>query len=369
MNRIKQWMKSQAVLCLSLLAAVVSAFFVPPSAAYLGYIDWRVLSLLFCLMLVVAGFQQAGVLEILAQRLVKKASTTKSLCLILVLIPFFTSMLITNDVALITFVPLAIATLGLTGQYKQLIFVVCMQTVAANLGSMLTPFGNPQNLYLFSYYQLGAGDFFGITLPLTAIGFLLVLGFSLIPGGSGNIQVSFAQEASLRSGKDIVFLCILGALCLMSVVRIVPYPFTLLCVVLWALSMQRKLLLRVDYGLLLTFICFFIFVGNLGNIPEVRQFIGDVIAGRELLASVLISQVISNVPAAVMLSSFTEDYTALIEGTNVGGLGTLVASLASLISFKFYLATPNARPLRYLAVFTGINLIMLFVLYQFAAIL
>ena len=350
------------MLCISLLCALLSMLAVPPDGAYLGYVDARVLALLFCLMLVVAGLQDCGVFDALARRLLSGEKRFRFLALTLVLLPFFTSMLITNDVSLLTFVPFAVLVLELTGQQARLPYIVVLQTVAANLGSMAMPVGNPQNLFLCSRYGIPMGGFFALVLPLAAVS---LAGLCLAAGRtSGEIlQVRF-QEAGggLRRLGQLRLMAVLFVLCLLTVFHVLPWPALLAVVVLAALAGARHLFPRVDYGLLATFVCFFLFSGNLGRIPAVREVLSGLLTENAALTSALASQVISNVPAAVLLSGFTEDWQGLLVGTNVGGLGTPIASLASLISFKIYLRTQGARPLGYLALFTAANLVGLAVL-------
>jgi Na+/H+ antiporter NhaD/arsenite permease-like protein len=318
-------------------------------------------------MAVVAGLNKTGVFILLSEKILSKVADLRTLIYILVLLCFFTSMWITNDVALITFVPFTIMLLSFTHQSKHMIFVIVMQTIAANLGSMLTPVGNPQNLYLYSYYHIPIQEFISIVLPITSISFVLI-----------SITMLFIKKESLtftlpevsKSGSDsrgIVVYSILFLICLCCVLRVIDYPITLLIVLFSIIIFDRSLLLKVDYLLLLTFVSFFIFIGNIGNITVVKGFISHVLNGRELIVSVLLSQGISNVPAAVLLSAFTKDYKSFLIGTNLGGLGTLIASLASLISYKFYCKTEGAQPFKYLVKFSLYNvsflvLLLLFVL-------
>ena len=346
--------RKEPVLCLSALAALLSMAAVPPSPAYIGYIDFRVLCLLFCLMAVVLGLQECGVFAVLAQKLLAGKHQIRLLMLVLVLLPFFCSMLITNDVALITFVPFAILSLSLIGKQELLVRVIVLQTVAANLGSMATPVGNPQNLFLYANYHLGAGDFCAVMLPLTAVS-LVGLSVASLWVRQETIQVTFSQQAALGSPRRVALFLGLFLLCLLSVFRILPYGLLTALVLICLAIFAPKLLPRVDYSLLLTFVCFFVFAGNMGALPAVRAFLGELLQGGALLPSVLASQVISNVPAAVLLAGFTQDWPGLLAGVNIGGLGTPIASLASLISLKFYLRSPGARPLRYLLVFTLAN--------------
>ena len=348
-------LRREPVLCAAAAAALLSMLAVPPSAAYLGYVDLRVLCLLFCLMAVVAGLQSCQLFSLMAQRLLAGRHSPRFVMTLLVLLPFFTSMLVTNDVSLITFVPFAILVLRIIGRSEYLIPVIVLQTVAANLGSMATPVGNPQNLFLYASYELSAGSFFGVTVPLTLLSLLGLLAACLFfPGGV--IRVDFSQRCAITDRRRLGMYLLLFLLCLLTVFRVLPYGILTAVVALLLLAVDRPVLREVDYCLLLTFVCFFIFAGNIGAIAPVKSFLEALLDRSAVLSSILASQVISNVPAAVLLAGFTDDWQGLLVGTNLGGLGTLIASLASLISFKRYAALPEARPGRYLAVFTAVNL-------------
>ena len=358
MKKLIAFFKKETVLCVAGLAALITVFFVPLSADYIGYIDFRVLALLFCLMAVVAGLGKAGLFGMLSAKLTSGLKTSRALSLILTLLCFFSSMAITNDVALITFVPFAILSLNAAGLKKLLIPVITLQTVAANLGSMLTPVGNPQNLYLYSRYGFTAGEFFSLTLPVTGAALvLIVVGCLLIP--SEPLAARADNEIPKLEMKGIIRYAMLFVLCLATVFHLIDWPFMLGIVVLYLFLQDKALFKKVDYSLLLTFVFFFIFVGNMGAMEPVRAFIGPLIEGREVLSSVILSQVISNVPAAALLSAFTENGAALLLGTNIGGLGTLVASLASLISYRIYCGSEGANGGKYLGFFTLVNLVLL----------
>lgn len=358
---MKAFVKKEAVLCIAFLCAVVSMFLVPPDGGYADYVDYRVLALLFCLMLVVAGLQDCGLFDLMARRLLAGEKRFRFLTLALVLLPFFSSMLITNDVSLITFVPFAVLVLELTGRQAQLPYIVTLQTVAANLGSMAMPVGNPQNLFLCSRFGIPMGAFFAAVLPLTAVSLVgLVLAAGTTSGGI--IRVDFKDAGGIGKPGQLKLMLLLFVLCLFSVFHVLPWPALLAVVIVAAALFARHLFPRVDYALLCTFVCFFVFSGNLGRIGAVRTFLTGLMDWNTVVTSALASQVISNVPAAVLLSTFTEDWKGLLVGTNVGGLGTLIASLASLISFKLYIRTEGAKPMRYLGIFTLANVIGLVVL-------
>lgn len=367
MQKAKDFLKKEPVFVIAFLCAVLSMLFVPPSAEYISYIDFRVLELLFCLMAAVAGMQYEGVFLVLAQRILIGKKSLRLLELTLVMLPFFSSMLITNDVALITFVPFAVLVLELTGQMKHLAWVVTLQTIAANIGSMLTPVGNPQNLYLSSFYNLSAGDFFSVTIPIVLLTFVLLV-CCCIAGKNYNIEVKFENRERIQNKKQLAIFILLFLLSLLSVFHLLSSHITLLITIVALAVFSPKILGKVDYWLLATFVCFFIFAGNIGEVESVKNFLGNALDKNTMLYAALSSQVISNVPAAVLLSNFTQDARGMLLGTNIGGLGTLVASLASLISFKIYAKTPESKVLRYLGIFTLANLGMLVVLYGFAVL-
>lgn len=368
MDTLKKFLKTETVLIISFIAALCTSFFVPVSVGYMDYIDFKVLSILFSLMVIVAGLKNVGLFNVLAEKMTSGAKNTRGLFLSLILICFFSSMLITNDVALITFVPFSLLVLDITGQTDKMIFITVMQTVAANLGSMLTPVGNPQNLYLFSYYNIGVLDFFKLTVPVTLVGFILIFIVTVV-GKHQQIFVQFKLKEKIKNKYLLYVYFILFVFSIAAVFRFVDYKFVLIAVAASVFFLDKKLLAKVDYSLLATFIFFFIFTGNIGKMDAIRNFLSDLIKNHELIYSVVISQFISNVPAAVLLSNFTENYKSLIIGTNVGGLGTLIASLASLISYKLYVKTENSKPSKYLLSFTAVNFSMLLILLIFSSIL
>lgn len=372
MKSLLTFIKKEAVLCAAGLLAVISAFIVPPSVAYLKYIDYRVLVLLFGLMLVVAGFQSIGFFRYLGDRLLAKASCTRHLCLLLVFLCFFSSMLITNDVALLTFVPFAVMLFAMAGEAKLLIPVVVLQTIAANLGSMLTPIGNPQNLYLYSTYAFSPADFVLHMLPLSALSAgLLLLCSILLPNRplAAPADQNSSPAVKIPAAGKLISYTLLFLVCLLCVFRLISWPVMLGILVCAVFFLDKKLFRSVDYFLLLTFVCFFLFIGNMQRIPAISDLLRSLITGRELLLGALFSQCISNVPAAILLSGFTDQALPLLYGVNVGGLGTLIASLASVISYRLYSGSRNARKGAYLKVFTLYNVLFLVVLYIAARIL
>ena len=362
-NILKNILRNETVFCAAFLLAVLSSFAVRPDAAYLSYPDYRTLALLFCLMIIVAGFQSLGVFAMLGHFLLKRAGGLRSLSLIMVLLCFFSSMIITNDVALITFVPFTILVFRMGGRVERVLKLVVLETVAANLGSMATPIGNPQNLYLCSVSGIGMGEFALAVLPYAGLA-LIMLAAAVLTGKDEPLLEVVVKETSGVRGRMTALLpfVILLLLCLLVVFRVLPYEPVLVCVMIVVLAVDRKLYLSVDYFLLLTFVCFFIFTGNIKRIPEISSFLHSVIEGRALLTGILTSQVISNVPAAILLSGFTDDIPGLLTGVNLGGLGTLIASLASLISFKFFAREYPDKKGAFMKSFTMWNLIFLLVL-------
>ncbi|MBQ5598724.1 MAG: citrate transporter [Lachnospiraceae bacterium] len=360
--------KSEFVLCIAAVCAVISMFFVPPSAAYLEYIDLRTLCLLFCLMALVAGFGKCNVFRLLAQTLLSMQKNTRGLSVVLILLPFFSSMLITNDVALITFVPFTLLVLSMCGHMEAAPVLIVFQTIAANLGSMATPFGNPQNLFLYANYELSAGDFFGTVVPIAAVSFVCLLICGLTRKSEA-VTVNFTEKVELAHPKLCLMFAALFVLTLLSVFHVVHYAVVTVIVAVLLFFFSKDLLGEVDYMLLITFVCFFVFAGNIGVIPSVNEALSAVMEKNALLTSILASQVISNVPAAVLLSGFTENWQALLAGTNIAGLGTPIASMASLISLKLYMKSEGARSGFYMMFFTAANVIGLVLLTGFYMVL
>ena len=360
MHKIIAFTRREPILTVAALAAIASCFFVPPDAAYLNYIDYRTLALLYALMVVVAGLRAAGAFESLAHAVCVRARSTRSMGVLLVLLSFFSSMLITNDVALLTFVPFAVILLGMTGRGQDLIRVVVLQIVAANLGSMLTPVGNPQNLFLYSHFGFTAGTFFRVTLPVWTLSLaLLLLLCLLLPRETLHVKLGEAPDMDV---KKLCLYLALFAVCLLSVFRVISWPVMLAVILASLLFFDRKRLLQADFLLLLTFVAFFMFAGNLARLDAVDRLLRRLLRGREYLTALVTSQVISNVPAALLLSGFTDEARALLLGVDIGGLGTPIASLASLIGMKLYSRSENARLGRFLLEFTVVNVVLLLLL-------
>ena len=356
MQTLVQFLRSQTVLVVSAVLALVSCFLVPPSLSYVSYVDWRVLGLLFSLMAVVAGLRTAGTFRVLTEFLLRKVNSMRVIALLLVLLCFGFSMFLTNDVTLITLVPFTLLVFRqMTGSEKALVHTLVLETLAANLGSMLTPIGNPQNLYLYSQYDLSLGTFFRTMAPYTALSLVLlvVLTLVLVPGGAASLSEGSTFHSFHR--KTFFVYAALFLLCLLSVARVLDWRVLLVAVLAVVVIENYRLLRMVDYSLLLTFVFFFVFIGNVGSLPDVREFLENAVRGREVETGILASQVISNVPAALLLSKFTTD-------------GTLIASMASLITYRLYAASSHALKGRYFAEFTLWNVVFLAALYALTLI-
>lgn len=357
MTKLKEFIKNEIVLIISFILAVISAFFVTPNMRYLDYIDFRTLGLLFCLMTVMAGLNGLGMFKSVAKKMLSKVNSTIGLSLILGLLCFFSSMIITNDVALITFVPFTITVLKLSNKMNKLIWIVTIETIAANLGSMLTPIGNPQNLYLFSKFNMSMGDFISTILPYALLSLVLIVASCLFVGRD-SLESPKNKTENNFSKLHIVIYITLFIIALLTVFRVIPYLVTVAITIIAIFIFDRKVITKVDYSLLLTFVFLFIFIGNLGEIKPISDFLKSIINDNEVLVGVISSQVFSNVPAAILLSKFTENAKDLLIGVNIGGLGTLIASMASLISFKF-VAKEKVSTGKYLLTFSVLNIIFL----------
>ena len=340
------FLRKNAVFCIALCAAVVTAFFVPPDATYLSYFDLKTLTCLFCTLGVICALKNIRFFTILARGIVLRFRTVRSAVLALVCITFVGSMLIANDMALLTFLPLGYFVLTESRKEEYMAFTFIMQNIAANLGGMLTPFGNPQNLYLYTKFEIPTGEFLAIMFPPFLLSVLMIVAACHLLKNDP-IALQDEMAAALPRGRTVLHL-LLFALSIVAVFRVIPYYIALVIIAVFLLIFDRRALARVDYPLLLTFVCFFIFSGNMARIPAVREFFSALLARDTLVFSVLSCQVISNVPSAVLLSQFTNAYLELLLGVNIGGTGTLIASLASLITFREYLAHNPGKARAYL---------------------
>lgn len=367
MEKISKIFKAQPVLIIAFIAAVISMFFVPADKEYLNYIDYHTIIILFCLMLTVAGFRKTGIFEDITSRLLTKAKNVRRLGLIFTLSCFFSAMIVTNDVALITFVPLTLAAFANIDDEKSKIITVVTETIAANLGSMATPIGNPHNLFVYTKFELSFADFLIIVLPFAVFNLAAVIVLSLFLPKT-EFKADETAGTTVPKGKTILFILML-IVCILTVFRLIPMWICFIAVTAAGLILDRSLFKKVDYALLGTFACFFVFVGNIARIDGVNGFISEVLPNSELYICALLSQLVSNMPAAVMLAGFTDNARGLLLGADIGGMGTIIASMASLISFQIYRKSPGANPKKFMGIFTAINFSMLILLLLFAFII
>ena len=366
-TKFGRFVRKNAVMLIALIAALITMCFVPPDKEYLGYFDYKTLTCLFCVLAVVCALGNVYFFSTLARRVVVLFKTARMSVLALVYITFLGSMLIANDMALLTFLPLGYFVLHSTGKHKYMAFTFIMQNIAANLGGMLTPFGNPQNLYLYTKFQIPTAEFVRIMLPpflfsVTLITLCCILFVKPEPLSLDDMQIKMDK-------KRIALYLVLFALSIAIVFRGIPYWIGLIVIPLALLIADRRALLQVDYSLLLTFVFFFVFAGNMARIEGVRAFFSSLLKKDALLFSTASCQVISNVPSAILLSQFTDRYADLLVGVNIGGVGSLIASLASLITLRIYSAHYPDKTLRYIGLFSAFNFSFLALLIGFMLLL
>lgn len=360
---VAAFVRKNTVMVIAFFAAAMTTIFVPIDAQYIGYFDFKTLTCLFCVLAVVCAIKDIRFFYMLARRIVHLFRNARLSILALVYITFIGSMLIANDMALLTFLPLGYLVLTTTGKEKYMPFTFIMQNIAANLGGMLTPFGNPQNLYLYTKFSIPNAEFVSIMAPPFTLAVALITASCLIFVKPDALEVP-DEEISLPPLRTTLYLA-LFALAIAIVFRGIPYWIGLVVIPLVLLFADRKALLEVDYPLLLTFVFFFIFAGNMGRIDAVRSFFSSLLEKDTLTFSTLSCQFISNVPSAILLSQFTDNYRALLVGVNIGGVGTLIASLASLITFREYVKHNPGKAGSYIAQFSAFNFSFLFVLLSF----
>lgn len=355
--------KKNAVMLIAFAAALITSLFVPVDKEYIGYFDFKKLSCLFCVLAVVCALKDINFFFVIARKIVHFFKTARMSILALVYITFIGSMLIANDMALLTFLPLGFLVLSSTGKQKYMAFTFIMQNIAANLGGMLTPFGNPQNLYLYTKFNIPNGEFMGIMAPPFILSVVLITLCCIIFVKNEPLMIS--DEKIELNGKRTALYLALFALAIAIVFRGIPYWIGLIIIPAVLFFADRHALESVDYPLLFTFVFFFIFAGNMARMDAVRDFFSTLLSKNTLLFSALSCQCISNVPSAILLSRFTGNYAELLIGVNVGGVGTLIASLASLITFREYVKHDPKSTRRYIAEFSAFNFGFLIILIAF----
>ena len=362
-EKLFSFVRKNTVMLVALCAAAITVFLVPPDGGYADYFDWKTLTCLFCVLAVVCALRNINFFFVLAERIVERFKNARLCILVLVWITFIGSMLIANDMALLTFLPLGWRVLEHTGKKKYMAFTFIMQNIAANLGGMLTPFGNPQNLFLYSRFEIPTGEFMGIMAPPFVLAVTLISVCCVIFVKPEPLEMQ-DRPVPLPVGRTILYL-ILFAFSIIIVFRVIPYWIGLIVIPAVLLFADRKALGAVDYCLLLTFFFFFIFAGNMSRLPVVDRLLRGLLEKNTMLVSILSCQCISNVPSAILLSRFTGDYASLLLGVNIGGVGTLIASLASLITFREYGKHDPGKTWRYLGLFSAFNFSFLAILAVF----
>ena len=367
LESVLHFARKNAVMLIAFFAALVTSIIVPPDAEYLGYFDFKTLTCLFCVLAVVCALKNVRFFYLLARKVVVIFKNARMSVLALVYITFIGSMLIANDMALLTFLPLGYLVLTATGKEKYMAFTFIMQNIAANLGGMLTPFGNPQNLFLYTKFSIPTLEFMGIMAPpfILSVALITLCCFIFVKPEPLSLE---DEKIELNPARTVIYL-LLFALSILIVFRGIPYGVGLVVIPIFLLFMDRKALCDVDYPLLLTFVFFFIFSGNMGRIEAVNLLFSSLLERSALIFSALSCQVISNVPSAILLSQFTDNYKELLLGVNIGGVGTLISSLASLITFRQYVSHNPGKAGSYILKFSAFNFTFLVILTLFAYIL
>ena len=359
MTSVIKFIKKNTVLVIAMIAAIITSIIVPPDMEYLNYFDFKTLTCLFCVLAVVCAFKNINFFYIIALNIVKVFKNLRLSILVLVYITFIGSMLIANDMALLTFLPLGYYVLVTAEKQKYMAFTFIMQNIAANLGGMLTPFGNPQNLYLYSFFNISNDEFIQIMFPPFIISIALITICCLFVKKE---PLLIKEQPTTLNSKRTVAYGILFVFAIAIVFRGIPYYLGLVVIPIALLILDRKALKMVDYPLLLTFACFFIFAGNMARIDVIRDLFSYLLNQNTLLFSICSCQVISNVPSAILLSQFTNNYADLLVGVNIGGTGTLIASLASLITFREYTKNNPKKTKYYIGMFSAFNFGFLIIL-------
>ena len=359
-NKILAFVKKEVVLSIAIIATIITMFFVPVDKEYMGYFDYKTLVSLFCMLAVVAGLKNTNVFELISKKLIGLFHTRRAVIYALIVGTFFFDMIVANDMSLITFLPLTYIVLHSTDNDKYLTITFILQTIAANMGGMITPYGNPQNLYLYSYYNIPTAEFFGVLLvqSIAIAGLLIIAGLFI----KNEELVLKSDDKIVINKKKLSVYTILFVFVILSIFRVVPHLVTLGIVILTVFSMDRKRLREVDYALLATFCVFFMFSGNIARIPAIKEFIASIVAKNTLVAGIVSCQFISNVPTAIFLSKFTECYRELLVSVNIGSLGIIISSLASLITLKEFLKHQPKNFKKYMGMYTVINTAFLLIM-------
>lgn len=360
MKKIINYLKKEKVLTIAICIALITCFFVPVDKNYLKYYDYNTLACLFCILTVVVGLKNTNIFVLLSRKLVSLFHTRRAVILTIVLTTFFMDMIVANDMSLITLLPLTYIVLHSTNNDNYLAFTYVLQTIAANMGGMITPYGNPQNLYLYSYYNIPTLEFIKILL-VQSLAVLILLILCIIFVKNEKMEIKDKTLLDIPKMKLIIYI-ILFFLVILGIFRIIPYQLILILVIIVNIIIDKSVFKKIDYALIATFIAFFTFSGNMARIPAINQMIYNIVNTNTLLSGLISCQFISNVPTAIFLSKFTTDYKNLLIAVNIGSLGTMISSLASLIALKEYLKYNPKGFIKYLYTFTIYNTLFLFVL-------
>lgn len=359
-DKVINFIKKEVVLSIAIVATIITCFFVPIDKEYIEYFEYKTLIALFCMLAVVAGLKNTNIFELISNKLIGLLKTRRAVIYSLVYGTFFFDMIVANDMSLITFLPLTYIVLHTTNNDKYLAITFILQTIAANMGGMITPYGNPQNLYLYSYYNIPTLEFFGVLL-IQAITVAILLYISCLFIKNEELNLQHNDKFEIKK-KELSIYAALFVLVILSIFRVVPHLVTLVLVVSTVLIVDRKRFRDVDYALLATFCVFFIFSGNIARIEFIKDFIASIVTENTLVAGIVSCQFISNVPSAIFLSKFTQNYSDLLVSVNIGSLGIIISSLASLITLKEYLKHQPQNFKKYMCLFTLINTAFLAVL-------
>ena len=359
MKKIFDFFKKEMMLTLSLIAAVISLFVTPPTKELLTAIDWRTLGILLMMLCVLEGFKKENVLGPVV-RLASGINSMVGISLFVIFGVFFTSMFVTNDVSLIIFVPLTILLFRQGGKEKYILPVISMENIAAIRGSLLTPFGSPQNLFLYGQAHVNVGRFMLHMLPLAASSAVLLIIFVLVLYRKNIKEEAGCKDAAETVPKSlnrrgIVYLCLFILVLAVIVTRTSLWPYAVAIVLAGVFLNDRSIFKRVDYVLILTFLCFFVFSSSIAANAQIAEALKKAVAGREYWWAIGLSQLISNVPASIVLYPFSENFAGLIYGADTAGLVSLIGSLASVINYRIYVREYPGRGLQFVKVFTLVS--------------
>lgn len=355
--------KKEPMLTVSVIAAIISLFITPPSKELLTAIDWHTLGTLFMMLTILEGFKKEHIFNPLL-RLASKTGYLVTLSLFLVFSVFFSSMFVTNDVSLIIFVPLTIILFRAARREQFILPLLAMENIAAVRGSLLMPFGSPQNLFIYSQSGMSAAAFIGIMFPIWIISLFLLIIFVAFPYRKNLKEKAHIEDADftvpdseLNKKKQIAFLLLFIMVLTTIVTRTSCWPIAVIIVAVLVAIIDYKILIKTDYVLLLTFLCFFVFSSSIASNETIAAFLHKIVSGHEYIVSILLSQFISNVPASIVLYPFSENVKALLYGLDSAGLCTLIGSLASVINYRIYVREYPKGGMKFIKYFTLISLL------------